>query len=194
MKDYKTDFCFELRKTQREGIEDLITGMSKGGFFDAPCSGEHHLCEPGGLLEHSMNVLEIARKLNKALNAKIPDTSIVITALLHDLGKMGDHDKPNYVENILKSGKQSDAKPFITNKELQYVPHEVRSVVIAERYIKLTEDEESAILYHNGLYGDFKYDIKGNETPLYLILHDADMWASRVVEVEGKEKKEGKEG
>ena len=62
----------------------------------------------------------------------------------------------------------------------------MRSVAIASMFIDLTEEEQFAILYHNGLYGDFKYEIQGNETPLYLILHFADMWAARIIE----EKKE----
>lgn len=97
---------------------------------------------------------------------------------------MGDHYKPNYVENILKSGERSSAKPYTTNTELAYIPHEIRSVMIAERYIFLSEDEEKAILWHNGLYGQFKYDIQGKEDELYMILHFADMWASRIIEKE----------
>lgn len=177
----------ELRTVNRIGIDDLLAYMEDGGFFNAPCSGAHHLAKEGGLAEHSLNVLNMARRLNKALGDLFDDETIIIVALLHDLGKMGDHGKPNYVENILKSGNQSKDKPYMTNKDLTYIPHEVRSVMIAERYIDLTEDEETAILWHNGLYGDFKYEIQGKETPLYMIVHFADMWASRVIEKEEEE-------
>ena len=57
-------------------------------------------------------------------------------------------------------------------------------MTIARMYIPLTAEEEQAILWHNGLYGIFKYEISGKETPLYLLLHMADMWASRVIEKE----------
>lgn len=174
----------ELTNTNRPDIAELIEAMDDGGFFTAPCSGAHHLAEPEGLLKHSLNVLDYARKLNVALDTDISDESIIIVSLLHDLGKMGDYGKSNYTENYLKGGELSKAKPYITNPNLSYIPHEVRSVAIAERYIKLTEAEEFAILYHNGLYGDFKYVISGRETPLYMILHFADMWCSRVVETE----------
>ena len=184
-------FIEEMAKTKRDGFDLLIKAMEEGGFFEAPCSGKHHLAEQYGLLQHSLNVLDFARKLNETWGRIVPDDSVIIVSLLHDLGKMGDHGKPNYVENVLKSGKVSSAEPFKTNKDLMYLPHEVRSAIIAERYIKLKEDEEQAIIWHNGLYGEFKYDIQGKETPIYMLLHFADMWCSRVVEIEDED--EGKE-
>lgn len=177
----KDRFIKELRDTGRKGIDNLLLAMEKGGFFSAPCSGKYHLAEEGGLLEHSLNVLDCARKINAAIG-HIDNDTLTIVSLLHDLGKMGDHGKPNYVEKILKGGERSAAEPFTTNKDLAYIDHEIRSVMIAERYIELTEEEEQAILLHNGLYGVFKYEIQGKETELYLILHTADMWASRVIE------------
>jgi putative nucleotidyltransferase with HDIG domain len=187
-KEYETNgkalFDGELIKTKRDNIKELIECMKDGGFYESPCSGAHHLAEPGGLLEHSLNVLTLARDLARAWESTIPEESITISALLHDLGKMGDHGKPNYAENYLKDGSRSSAKPYITNTDLVYIPHEVRSVLIAERYIYLSEEEERAILWHNGLYGQFRNDITGKETELYMIIHFADMWASRITEKE----------
>lgn len=179
-----------LKSTEREGIDGLIEAMEQGGFFTAPCSSDKHLCCPGGLAEHSLNVYSAMVDIDAGLAADLPEDSIVICAILHDLGKMGDHGKPNYTENILKSGLKSSAKPYSTNKDLIYLAHEIRSAMIAERYISLSEEEEAAILWHNGLYGQFKYDIPGKETPLYMVLHWADMWASRVIEIENEGKEE----
>lgn len=177
-----------LRKTQRNGIDGLIEHMQTNGFFISPCSGGHHLACNEGLAEHSYNVwLALAAIKNGlwGLNDRpqnIPVDSLIIVSLLHDLGKMGDYGKRNYEPNVLKSGAISSAKPFITNPDLLYIPHEIRSIKIASKFIDLTEEEEFAILYHNGLYGDLKYAVSGKETPLYLMLHMADMWASRVME------------
>ncbi|MBQ8280672.1 MAG: HD family phosphohydrolase [Roseburia sp.] len=185
-----------LLETERPGMTDLCAHMEEIGFFNAPCSGGNHLACEGGLAEHSYNVYRVmnvdaAHKLSTDEYNSMRD-AIIITSLLHDLGKCGDYGKPNYVPNFVRSKKknengeyelvQSETKPYETNKELLYVPHEVRSIAIAERFISLTEEEEFAILYHNGLYGDFRYAISGKETPLYLLLHHADMWASRYVE------------
>lgn len=81
--------------------------------------------------------------------------------------------------------KQSDNKPYKRNPELSNVPHAVRSIKLAQQFIVLTEDEEWAMLCHDGLYDFMKYEIPGHETPLLLIIHDADMWATNVDEKEG---------
>lgn len=172
-----------VEPNEKDDMDQLIYHMEDGGFFEAPCSGANHLAVHGGLARHSLNVLTIMQKLNLTLEGRATYKDIILCSLLHDLGKMGDHGKPNYVPNFLKSGAISTAKPYCTTEELPYMDHEVRSLMIAERYIKLTAEQEQAILYHNGLYGSFKYQIPGKETPLYLLLHFADMWASHVTEV-----------
>ena len=119
--------------------------------------------------------------LGKVKYEEIRD-SVIIAAALHDLGKCGDFGKQMYVPNILKSGKASEAKPFKRNPALLPLDHATRSIKLATLFIDLTEEEEFAIRYHDGLYESANYAVKGNETPLYLILHYADLWSSRVTE------------
>ena len=148
-----------LEGTEREGVADLINYMITNGFFKAPCSAAHHLAKPGGLAEHSYNVLCIMLDLSYMLNkSNIPlaeiDNTITITAILHDLGKMGQFDKPGYIPNMLKGRAtkanpdpqpyQSDKKPYVVNPDLLYVDHEVRSITIASKFIDLTEEEQQA--------------------------------------------------
>lgn len=183
-----------LTDTGRSGMDQLIDYMDEGGYFEAPCSSSHHMAKAEGLAEHSTNVYEIMISLDIAFGAELNYHSIAICAFLHDLGKMGQFGKPGYIPNMLKGRAtkanpdpqpyQSEKKPFVTNPDLLYVDHEVRSVAIASKFIELTEEEQQAILWHNGLYGPFKYEIQGKETPLYMLLHFADMWASRVIERE----------
>ena len=187
------EFKEVLLKTNRDGMPDLIGYLMENDFHLAPCSGSYHLSKKGGLLEHSLNVLHNAEKISAALYGaknltKEFKDSIAICALLHDVGKIGQFGKANYVPNILKSGEQSTAKPYETNKDLLPVDHEIRSIAIISMFLDLTEDEQFAILYHNGMYGNLKYALSGHETPLYMIIHFADMWASRVTEI-GKEEK-----
>lgn len=183
-----------LKSTKREGIEDLIKYLETIGFFTAPASTQFHGAYEGALVEHSLNVCHLAKRLclNWLTDEEVlkMNDSIIICALLHDVGKCGQFGKQLYVPNILKSGKPSETKPFERNKDLMTLPHEIVSCIEITKYIDLTEDEQLAIAWHNGLYGTFKYDIQGKETPLYMIIHFADMWASRVVESKTKNEKE----
>ena len=183
--DNKKYVVDHLLSTKREGMEDLIAYMEEIGFFEAPCSGGNHLACQFGLVHHSRNVMMAAENIGYALLGKVKYTeirdSVIIAAALHDLGKCGDFGKQMYVPNILKSGKASEAKPFKRNPALLPLDHATRSIKLATLFIDLTE-EEFAIRYHDGLYESANYGVKGNETALYLILHYADLWSSRITE------------
>lgn len=174
-----------LLGVEREGIEDLVAYLNDIGFYDAPASTRFHGAEEGALAKHSLNVMNCARTLAKAWLGKKwyeeHQDSITICALLHDLGKCGQFGKPLYIPNVLKKG-PSEAQPFKTNPDLMTLPHEVVSVIEITKFIDLTPEEQQAIAWHNGLYGIFKYDIQGKENELYMIIHFADMWASRIIE------------
>ena len=176
-----------LMSTKRPGMEDLIDYMTECGFFEAPCSSQFHLASKFGLVHHTRNVMETAEKLGVTLLGgaeynKIHE-SVIIAAGLHDLGKMGQFEKQLYTEKKLKDGSVGKV-PYEQNKNLLPVDHEIRSVAIASMFIDLTEEEQFAILYHNGLYGTVgRYSLQGKETQLYLIVHTADLWCSRFLEV-----------
>lgn len=176
-----------LMSTKRPGMEDLIDYMTECGFFEAPCSSQFHLATKFGLVHHTRNVMETAEKLGVTLLGgaeynKIHE-SVIIAAGLHDLGKMGQFEKQLYTPKLLKDGSVGKV-PYEQNKDLLPVDHEIRSVAIASMFIDLTEEEQFAILYHNGLYGTVgRYSLQGKETQLYLIVHTADLWCSRFLEV-----------
>ncbi|MST81537.1 HD domain-containing protein [Bilifractor porci] len=202
--DNKKYVVDRLMSTGREGMCDLISYMDEVGFFEAPCSGGNHLCCKYGLVQHTRNVMMAAENIGYALLGKKDyeeiRPSVIIVSALHDLGKCGDFGKPLYVPNMIKNKKykkstadteseyiQSDAKPYERNKNLTNVPHSFKSASIAWRFIDLTEDEEYAIMYHDGLYdretGGMAI-IPGHETPLYIIVHTADLWSARITEGE----------
>jgi len=49
-----------LRSTNREGVEDLLEGLEKMGFFTTPAFSTHHLKIEGGLIKHSPNTYKTA--------------------------------------------------------------------------------------------------------------------------------------
>ena len=83
-----------LRDTNRNGVEAVIEGIEKLGFFTAPASSKYHLAEDGGLCQHSLNVYMQADairtaqiRLDASLEAKLPLDSLAIVSLLHDVCK-----------------------------------------------------------------------------------------------------------
>lgn len=180
-----------LRSAERTGMENLIDYMAnKSDFFTAPCSTQHHLCKPGGLAEHSLNVystmFDVCLGMTFDKMPHMDDASIIIASLLHDIGKSTYRGRSTYEPNYLTSGKISDKKPYEVNKA-SYFNHELKSILIAKQFIELTEDEEFAIYYHNGMYEKSGYEITGKERPLQLLLHFADMWCGRFIEKGGAE-------
>jgi Predicted HD-superfamily hydrolase len=92
--DYKEEFLTLLRSTNREGIEDVIENLEEYDFFKAPASSKFHLNYEGGLVEHSVNVCQMALDIRKILIEKddtlresLPVDSVIIAGLLHDTCK-----------------------------------------------------------------------------------------------------------
>ena len=179
LKDY-----FKL--INRPGMDELLGHLSTNGYFTAPSSSQYHGCYEGGNLNHSLLVTETLLKLRSALQSDVSVESCIVCGMFHDLGKAGYYNKPNYIPNLLKSGKLSDSKPYSTNPDRLPIPHQVASIHILSRYIELSEEETYAILYHNGLYTPDGRLISGKETPLLMLLHWSDMYASRFLEVDKK--------
>lgn len=68
----KQQFIDKLKSTKREGIENVIAELDQLGFFTAPASSRFHLNREGGLLEHSMNVCNVALDVREVIIAKEP--------------------------------------------------------------------------------------------------------------------------
>ena len=84
----KEEFISLLRKTEREGIENLIDYLeNKSDFFTAPAASKFHNNFEGGLCEHSLNVYRNFKSLLELKNIELDEKSVIITALLHDLCK-----------------------------------------------------------------------------------------------------------
>lgn len=179
----KQEFTDYIKLINRPGMDNLLGYLSTNGYFTAPSSSQYHGCCEGGNLKHSLLVTETLLKLRAALQSDVLIESCIVCGLFHDLGKAGYYGKSNYIPNLLKSGKLSDSKPYSTNPDRLPIPHQVASIHILSKYIELSEDETCAILFHNGLYTPDGRVISGKETPLMMLLHWADLWASRVLEV-----------
>lgn len=167
-------FIKYLETVDRDGIGDLICALDAWGFFTDPASSNHHCNHVGGLVEHSLNVLEYALDIADVMGLPCTE-SIVLCACLHDLGKTNGY----YVPNYLASGYQSEKKPYKINGEIRNKDHALRGVLMLTPYIKLTADELDAILFHMGFYENSSRDYWKNPSPLAMCIHYADMMATK---------------
>ena len=155
-------------------------------YLTAPASTKYHLCKEGGLLEHSVNVAETLLKLKKTLAPEISDESCVIVALLHDLGKAGVPNKPQYIKveptDKQKQNGLTPYPPYKFNGDLVYLSVPIRSLYLIGGRLHLTEEEVQAIIYHDGQYVEDNRSVAMREEKLTLLLQHADIWSSRVLE------------
>lgn len=153
----------------RPGNEELLQWMEREGFFEAPASAKHHGNFPGGLCQHSINVAMEALDLCATPAFKgVPPQEAIAAALLHDICKIG------------KYWPGSDGKYHYTDNRA--LGHGSESVIMAQRFIQLTDAEQVAILWHMGLYGDPDKASTLSRAytlyPLSMLLHFADMMAT----------------
>ena len=171
MNEKKNRFIELLRSTGRQGIEEVINYLEKSGFFAAPASTKHHLSFEGGLMEHSINVYDMAMALRGPILAikpemeeKLAEKSIIIAALLHDICKA----------NIYKK-----AKKWNKNDQGQW-----------EQQDTYETDETVAIRWHMGAWDlafqsyEAKSNINeaGNRYPLLSLIQSADNMATHILE------------
>lgn len=172
---------------RKEEFDRLIEFMEKETeFLTAPASTRFHLSKEGGLLEHSVNVCENMLRIKHALAPDISDESCVIVALIHDLGKAGMPGKPQYIKNSPTEKQQRygypASVPYSFNNNLTYLSVPVRSIYLALPYIRLSEEEVQAVIYHDGQYVDDNKSVATKECPLLLLLQYADSWSAFVTE------------
>ena len=178
----KEKFIELLRSTNREGIEKLISFLEKTDFYTAPASTRFHGSYEGGLLEHSMKVYEILsyKIKNNVIDLFVPEDTIIITALLHDICKVNFY-KVDY-RNAKNSRGEWEKVPYYTVDDTIPYGHGEKSVMMISEYIKLTSEEKYAIRWHMGFTEPKEaYTTLGTafkKYPLALLIHEADLEAT----------------
>ena len=196
-KENKERFIDALMSTGRQGVENVIAKLEELGFFSAPASTVFHLCEEGGLLQHSLNVYDEALMLREQeirmcpkVAARLPLDSVTIAALLHDVCKAEIYRK------TIKNRKNAEGywekyEGYEVDNSAFPCGHGEKSVIQLLRWgLDLTEDEILAIRWHMGPW-DLAFqsaEQKGsqntakNSTPLLSIISHADGLAASILE------------
>lgn len=191
MEDKEIFDCWELfktllRKTKREGVEELIKWLDNSDFKFAPASTKYHNSFRGGLLKHSLDTYFCMYDFKNFIDYfSIPEDSIILTSLLHDICKVGCY-KQN-LRNVKNEDGQWVQVPYYEWEDLEPLGHGEKSVMLMYEYgVKPTKIERAMIRNHMGysLGDDNKRDVSALFAfcPQTLLLHWADEEATFVIE------------
>ena len=140
---------------QRPDIGDLVSYLeTETDYFTSPASVQQHGNYAGGLIEHSLSVLEFALNSYNWIIKKKPEyeylkESIIICSLFHDVCKT------NSYETGEKWTKDAEGKwksyIGLTFKNDFPFGHGEKSVLMISQHFKLTPAEMLAIRWHMGV-------------------------------------------
>ena len=179
---------------RKESVKSMIKHM-EDTYIMAPASGKtwYHNAFPGGYVEHVNRVVEFAvkqMKLYAEMGGEIDFTEeeLVFAALFHDLGKMGDGDRPNYIPQTDKWRQDKLSEMYTYNPELDFMLIPDRSLFILQKFqIPVDQKEFLGIRCHDGVFDKaneayFFSNVESSrqKTALISVLHSADFLASKV--------------
>ena len=177
---------FDSEIGEREGKEALREWMlsDECDFFTAPASTKYHGNYDGGLCEHSIDVYEMAVRLEEMYREDIRKQylvlnrpydrgrfmeSLAVAALFHDLCKV----------NFYKTRTNGRNSFFSVDEQLPFGGHGSKSVFVLSKFLKEIRDEEAiAINCHMGFSRANDSSVSIGESfrysPLAWIIHVAD--------------------
>lgn len=141
---------------------------------------DYHAAFPGGLVDHSLRVLTNAMRLVKTFSWDISKESLIIGCLLHDIGKVGDHENDYYLPQDSDWHRDKLGEMYKHNKELQYMTVPDRGTWLCQHFgLKLSQPEWLAIKLNDGQYADENAPYKMKEPMLADIVHIADVISTK---------------
>ena len=179
---------------RKEQVLAMIKHMEET-YVMAPASSKtwYHSAFAGGYVDHVNRVVEYAVKqsrLYQEMGGTIDytDEELVFAALFHDLGKMGDGDRPNYIPQTDKWRQDKLSEMYTYNPDLDFMLIPDRSLFILQKFgIKVSQKEFLGIRLHDGVFDKaneayFFSNVESSrqKTSIVSVLHSADFLASKV--------------
>lgn len=165
-----------LLGTGRHGVEAVVQWLKSSSFYYDPASVRFHGSFGGGLLCHSLNTYHNALELNR--DNKLPNDSLVLSTLLHDMCKCGAYQFVNGSWSNVHNNRYGHGRRSLT--------------MLLELGLDLTDEEQIAIRWHmkhtdsdledapdDSLYRREFEAIKRENHPLLDIVYAADYKASK---------------
>ena len=135
---------------------------------------QYHNAFPGGLVEHSLRVLKNAYSISKIYNDDISKESLIISALFHDIGKIGDFENEYYLPQE-SSWHIERGMIYKHNEKIQYMTSSDRGLYLMQAFdIKLCADEWLSIKLNDGHEAEENRPYRMKEPTLAVIIHQAD--------------------
>lgn len=160
--------------------QSAVQHMIEADYFNAPASTRFHLSVKGGLLIHSVCVVELALRIHEVVPMTCPWTHIVAGGLLHDVAKAGlitpqDGHMPRYVPNP-KYNPRVPSKWAGAYEYRAFDPEfnirDLSALLVAKWGFPW--EVIQAVLVHDGAYVEPNKDYMGKNTPLAALLMAAD--------------------
>ena len=179
---------------RKDSIKEMISHMEET-YVMAPASGKswYHSAFAGGYVDHVNRVVEYAVKQSRLYrdmggNIDYTEEELVFAALFHDLGKLGDGDRPNYIPQTDKWRQDKLSEMYTYNPDLDFMLIPDRSLFILQKFgIKVSQKEFLAIRCHDGVFDKaneayFFSNVESSrqKTSIISVLHSADFLASKV--------------
>lgn len=179
---------------RKDKVLKMVESLSED-YIIAPASGKawFHNAFPGGYVDHVNRVVRYALKQHElyiTMGGKVDYTEeqLVFSALFHDLGKLGNGEKPNYIPQTDKWRRDKLSEIYTNNPELDFMLIQDRSLYILQKFgVQCDQQEYIAIRIHDGVFdkANEAYFFSNQEssrqkTNLVSILHTGDFLASKV--------------
>lgn len=179
---------------RKDKVMSMIEAIGDN-YILAPASGRlwYHGAYAGGYIVHVNTVVRYALQqaaMYEKMGGKLDFTQeeLVFSALFHDLGKLGDGEKANYLPQDDEWRRNKLQETYKNNPDLDFMLIPDRSLFVLQKYgIPVDQKEWLAIKLHDGLFEEsnkayyisFNPDsrLKSNIVP---ILHSADYLASKL--------------
>lgn len=172
-----TNLCSGLGE-RSQAIKNLLDHFGdRLALAPASSRDSFHNAFPGGLIDHSIRVLKLTMKLCKAYEVEFSKESIIISALFHDLGKVGNLDEDHYLPED-SDWHRKQGKKYKHNSKLQFMSTAHRAVYLLQHFgVQLTESEFLAIMLNDGPEAPENVIYSMKEPTLAVIIHQADRMA-----------------
>jgi len=179
---------------RKDSILAMLKHMEET-YIMAPASGKtwYHNAFAGGYVDHVNRVVQYAveqSRLYEKMGGTLDYTEeqLVFSALFHDLGKMGDGDRPNYIPQTDKWRQDKLSEMYTYNPDLDFMLIPDRSLFILQKFgVKVDQKEFLGIRCHDGVFDKaneayFFSNVESSrqKTALISVLHSADFLASKV--------------